>query len=84
MKKGTHIQTEFIRFLIEKHNSGPKLLRDEEIKKEKPELEDEEIQNDETDEPQDEDDDEVIEKLLNEYKNVKKKYANRRIQNGRK
>lgn len=96
MKKRRHLQTDFVKFIIEKYSNLPE--------------EDVEVDEDENDEPQqksyrkklkqlnefedddnvevqDEDepseDDEIIDELLNEYKRLKKKYENNRISNRR-
>ena len=86
MKKGTHIQTDFIRFMIEKYSTPPKLLRDDEIDKD-PEIEDneedEDLEDEGPEEPIQDEEDEIIEKLINDYKKVKKQYENRRIPNNR-
>ena len=84
MKKGTHIQTDFIKFIIEKY-SKPKKVKDEDEDEEtkEPEIQDEE-EHDEDEKPELIDDDEVLEKLINEYKKVKRKYENSRIQVRRK
>lgn len=84
MKKGTHIQTDFIKFILEKY-SKPEKIKDEEEDEEiiEPEIQDEE-ELDEQDEPVIVDEEEVLEKLINEYKKVKRKYENSRIQSRRK
>lgn len=71
MKKGTHIQTDFIKFILEKY-SKPEKIKDED---EDEETNEPEIQNEEELEGQDEneepvivDEDEVLEKLINEYR----------------
>ena len=89
MKNKKHLQTEFLKFLIEKHSQEPDedietpLPDDEEedfqVKKKVP-LKQIDIEEDEDGESQDEqEDDEIIEKLLNEYKKIKKQYENNRI-----
>ena len=90
MKKGRHIQTDFIKYLIEKHLDTD--IDEDDIEtppkknKRNPQIQDEdEFDEDEIpsqDETQDED--EIIEKLINEYKKVKRQYEGYRIQNRRK
>lgn len=91
MGKGKHLHTNFIKFLIEKHSQDetemeevqPEVQDENEIKKKKrydfipdeiDEDEDEPIYDE--DDTTDEDDDMVIEKLLNEYRNLRMKYEN--------
>jgi hypothetical protein len=76
MKKGNHIHIDFIKFLIER-NSIPETDIPDEDEVETPELEEEEINNNETQEGEEiQDEDEIIEKLLNEYKKIKRQYEN--------
>lgn len=84
MKKRTHIHTDFIKFIIEKY-SEPKSVDDEEEddNKKKSEVSDDEEEPEEEGDTID-DDDEIIEKLITEYKKVKKQYENNRIPTKRK
>jgi hypothetical protein len=84
MKKRKFLQTDFIKFILEKYSEGQGLPDDEvevpgeegtELRRKKVsklnEFEDEE-------EPiEDEDDDEIIDELLNEYKRLKRKYESK-------
>jgi len=83
MKK--HLHTRFVNFLIEKYNEDPEMIEDEDFSDEWEQLpldhdedEDEPRRNTEEDEKSNEDeginDDEVIDKLVNEYRNIKKGY----------
>ena len=85
MKKGTHIQTDFIKFIIEKYSKQER-IKDEDEETKESEIQDEEEleEQDEKEEPVKVDEDEVLEKLINEYKKVKWKYENSRIQSRRK
>lgn len=85
MKKGTHIQTDFIKFILEKY-SKPEKIKDEDEDEEtnEPEIQDEEELEEQDEKPIIVDEEEVLEKLINEYKKVKRKYENSRIQNRRK
>jgi hypothetical protein len=69
MKK-RHLHTRFINFLIEKNSHDEEIESEELLDKEEPE---ETIET-----PEDEyiDDDEVIDKLLTEYRKTKAKYEN--------
>lgn len=93
MKKGKHIHTDFIKFLLEKHSEIKN--QDEELETPELEEEDEDEEGEDEDEIEEEDkdnknqdeneeEDEIIEKLLNEYKKVKKQYENNRVQIRRK
>jgi len=74
MTKTTHIQTNFIKFLVEKYAGATASI--DTIKK------DSKSKDSNGDEPiEDNDADAVIEKLLNEYKKVKRHYENNRISN---
>jgi uncharacterized protein (UPF0305 family) len=85
MRKRKFLQTDFIKFILEKYSEGQGLPDDEvevpdeegtELRKKKVrklnEFEDEE-------EPieDEEDDDEIIDELLNEYKRLKRKYESK-------
>jgi len=85
MKKRKFLQTDFIKFILEKYSEGQGLPDDEvevpdeegtELRKKKVrklnEFEDEE-------EPieDEEEDDEIIDELLNEYKRLKRKYESK-------
>ena len=86
MRKRKFLQTDFIKFILEKYSEGQGLPDDEvevpdeegtELRKKKVrklnEFEDEEepIEDDE------EGDDEIIDELLNEYKRLKRKYESK-------
>lgn len=84
MKKRKYLETNFIRFIMEKYAQQSDNDEDIEIpeedhgnrgKKMKPLP----TQIDEDDEEESTDDDEIIEKLLNEYKKIKAQYENRKI-----
>ena len=96
MRKGKHIQTDFIKFMLEKY-SNPKIedeTQDEiELQKEDDfEFDENRLRklkkNSEGDEgpeePIEEKEEDKIDDLINEYKKVKKLYENSRIQNKRK
>lgn len=95
MKQRKHLQTDFIKFILEKYSQGQELPDDDEV----------EMPDDETtephqrknnsikrlvefeDEPADDDeksDDEIIDELLNEYKRLKRKNESYRLHNRRK
>jgi hypothetical protein len=92
MRKRQHLQTDFIKFIVEKYSNEGQDLPDDErespedepVEKKKirkmNELEDEE----EVDDDEVTVDDELIDELLNEYKRLKKKYENNRVYNRRK
>ena len=92
MRKRQHLQTDFIKFIVEKYSNQGQDLPEEEIDGE----EDEKVgirklkkMNELEDELDGEDDevtqdDELIDELLNEYKRLKKKYENNRVYNRRK
>jgi hypothetical protein len=86
MKKRKFLQTDFIKFILEKYSEGQELPDDEvevpdeegnELRKKKirklNEFEDEE----EPIEDEEEGDDEIIDELLNEYKRLKRKYESK-------
>ncbi len=72
----THIKTDFINFIIEKYSTSDDDDNDEKKPKKKDDDEDEDDDEDNTSKKSTDDDDEIIEKLLTEYKNVKKLYPN--------
>lgn len=83
MNKKKHIQTDFIKFILEKYSEDPRPQTDLELDDE---LEDEIQDDDEIEdekEPEDDDttekEDDLIDELLNEYKKLKKQYENRRV-----
>ncbi len=81
----THIKTDFINFIIEKYSTTNDDDKDEETPKKKDKDEDDDDDEKDTSKKSTEDDgDEIIEKLLNEYKNLKKQYENRRVSDRRK
>jgi hypothetical protein len=83
----THIKTDFINFIIEKYTKPDDDDKDDGTPKKKDEDEDNDDEDDEENTSKkstEEDDDKIIEKLLNEYKNVKKLYESRRISDRRK
>lgn len=86
MRKRKFLQTDFIKFILEKYSEGQGLPDDEvevpdeegtELRKKKVrklnEFEDEE----EPIEDEEEGDDEIIDELLNEYKRLKRKYESK-------
>ncbi len=96
MKK-RHIQTNFIKFIIEKYSNDQETqihIEDEDeiqIQEEEPEkpMKPQTKKTDKDIEEEDEDlegnkDDDIIDELLQEYKKVKKQYENRRLSNRRK
>jgi len=83
MKKRKFLQTDFIKFILEKYSEGQELPDDEvevpdeegtELRRKKisklNEFEDE-------DEPIEDEEDEIIDELLNEYKRLKRKYESK-------
>ena len=98
-RKRKHLQTDFIKFILEKYSDEGQDLPEDEIpipedETEEPELRknrkikllqeiDDEVQNDEDEEPQSEED-EMIDELLNEYKKIKKKYESTKFRKRRK
>lgn len=93
MKK-RHIQTDFIKFIIEKYSNDPEPQTDIE---DEGEIELPEEENDELEETQAKknaqkeekdlegtEDDDIIDQLLQEYQKVKKQYENSRLSNRRK
>ena len=96
MKK-RHIQTNFIKFIIEKYSNDQEpqtdIEDDEEIQiqDEEPEkpMKPQTKKNDKDLEEEDEDlertnDDDIIDELVQEYQKIKKAYENRRLHNRRK
>lgn len=94
MKQRKHLQTDFIKFILEKYSQGQELPDDE---AERPDDETIEPQLRKKssmkrlvefeDEPTDDDeksDDEIIDELLNEYKRLKRKNESYRLHNRRK
>lgn len=63
-----HLHTRFINFLIEKNSNGEETEYEE--------LPDKEETEDNIEKPEDENDDEVIDKLLTEYRKTKTQYEN--------
>jgi hypothetical protein len=98
MKKKKHLQTNFIKFLLERHLEDPDV--DDEIERPIPDEEEEELnlrkarklnefeeEEEELpfDEPQqDEEEEDTINQLLTEYRKLKRQYESRRISNRRK
>ena len=96
MKKRRHLQTDFVKFIIEKYSNLPEVdVEVDEDENDEPQQKSyrkklkqlNEFEDDDNVEVQDEDepseDDEIIDELLNEYKRLKKKYENNRISNRR-
>jgi len=91
MRKNKHIQTSFLRFLLEK-KSDEQDEQKEKIKKKH--IEDDEEIEDFEEEPTNEDDEEIepvegkddliINELMEEYKRLKKKYESNKLYNRRK
>lgn len=84
MKKRKNLETNFIRFIMEKY--AQQLDNDEDIEipeedqgKEKRKSKPLPTLIDKEDEEESTDDDEIIEKLLNEYKKIKAQYESRKI-----
>ena len=74
MKKKKHLETEFLRFLLEKQKQ---LKNEDEIEEpiEGEPIEDDQVSEMEDDEPI-EDDERIIEKLTLKYKKLKREYEN--------
>jgi hypothetical protein len=83
MKKRKFLQTDFIKFILEKYSEGQELPDDEvEVPDEDRELRRKKIQKlnefeDEEEPIEDEEDEEIIDELLNEYKRLKRKYESK-------
>ena len=79
MKKKKHVHTDFIRFILEKYSKQKEnsdIKNDYDIEIPSDELEDEETNTNE--------DDDIIDELVNEYKKLKGQYENSKILNRRK
>jgi hypothetical protein len=74
MKK-KHLHTRFINFLIEQQHSNQEDIESQNLH-ETDDTEEENLESDESEDVSSENDDEIIEKLLTEYRNVKRKYEN--------
>ncbi len=77
MKNGKHVQTDFIKFIIEKYSNID--LEDETLKLDNESQDEKESKpknskSKKDEEDVNEEDDEIIEKLLTEYQKVKKEY----------
>lgn len=84
MKKRKYLETNFIRFIMEKYAQMED--NDEDIENPEEDYENEKMKMkpiplpiDKDEEEGNVDDDEIIEKLLNEYKKIKAQYENRKI-----
>jgi hypothetical protein len=98
MTKKKHLHTNFIKFLLERHLEDPDVDDDietpipddelEELKmkrsKKLNEFDDEEELPVEQPQEEEEDDDDTIDKLLTEYRKLKKQYESHRVPNKRK
>ena len=98
-RKRKHLQTDFIKFILEKYSKESQDIPEDEIlipdeESEESELRkkrkikllnevDDEVQNDEDEESQS-NEDEIIDELLNEYKKIKKKYESTKFHKRRK
>lgn len=85
MKKRTHLETSFVKFIVEKYKKEVQELPDENKKDSEKELSDEfdeiisnkEVTDEEPDDAQD-DDKEDIDSLIKEYLALEKKYKSKR------
>jgi hypothetical protein len=88
MKKRKFLQTDFIKFILEKYAQSQDLPDDEietpdeqELKRKRlkklNELEDEDDIDNGSDDDDEKGDDEIIDELLNEYKRLKRKYESK-------
>ena len=87
MKKRKFLQTDFIKFILEKYSSQSQGLPDDEVEFPDEENPDElrrikvrkvnEFEDEEEPTEDDESDDEIIDELLNEYKRLKRKYESK-------
>ncbi len=75
MKKNKHLQTNFIKFLLERNLEDTD--SDEEL--ELPDFDDEDVE-----EGDDSNEDDTIEELVTEYRKLKKQYESNRISNRKK
>ncbi len=73
MKKKKHLETDFLKFLLEQQSQPQK--EEEELIVEEPIEEEDEVSDTEEEEPI-EDDEKLIEKLTLKYKNLKREYDN--------
>jgi hypothetical protein len=94
MKQRKHLQTDFIKFILEKYSQGQE-LPDDEVETPDDETIEPHLRKKNSikrlvefeDEPADDDeksDDEIIDELLNEYKRLKRKNESYRLHNRRK
>jgi hypothetical protein len=83
MRKRKFLQTDFIKFILEKYSEGQGLPEDEvevpdeegtELRKKKVRKLNEFEEEEEPIEDEEEEEDEIIDELLNEYKRLKRKY----------
>ena len=100
MKKRKHLQTDFVKFILEKYSQeGQELPDEDEIETPDDDDDDDEFQRkrknlkklnefDDEDEIDDEEndgeDEQIIDELLNEYKRLKKKYESNKLSYRRK
>lgn len=96
MKQRKHLQTDFIKFILEKYSQGQELPDDDEVEMPDDETTEPHLRKKNSikrlvefeDEPSDDDDektdDEIIDELLNEYKRLKRKNESYRLHNRRK
>lgn len=95
MKQRKHLQTDFIKFILEKYSQGQELPDDDEVETPDDETTEPHLRKKNSikrlvefeDEPSDDDektDDEIIDELLNEYKRLKRKNESYRLHNRRK
>jgi hypothetical protein len=87
MKKRKFLQTDFIKFILEKYSAQGQSLPDDEVEFPDEENPDElrrkkvrklnEFEDDEEPIDDEESDDEIIDELLNEYKRLKRKYESK-------
>ena len=89
MKQRKHLQTDFIKFILEKYSQGQELPDDDEVETPDDETTEPQLSKKNSikrlvefeDEPSEDDDektdDEIIDELLNEYKRLKRKYESK-------
>jgi hypothetical protein len=95
MKQRKHLQTDFIKFIMEKYSQSQELPDDDEVETPDDEATEPHLRKNNSikrlvefeDEPSDDDektDDEIIDELLNEYKRLKRKNESYKLHNRRK
>ena len=88
MKQKNYVISNFLKFLLEKYDQDEEetieVKKDKKVNPPYPPAQEEEEDEDDIEEIDDENADEIIERLLSEYKKVKKQYESRKIYNRRK